>query len=79
MPAKTPSGVVLCLDSYPALGVRSNPVHLPGTPEKGGQMGAVRDSFPDRNRATDSLRPPSPDRMRPLPPSRFKPSAHRVE
>ncbi len=37
-------------------------------------MGAVRTSFPDRNRAADSLRPPSPDRMRPLPPSRIVPT-----
>ncbi len=37
-------------------------------------MGAVRDRFPDRNRATDSLRPPSPNRMRPLPSSRIVPT-----
>jgi len=37
-------------------------------------MGAVRDSFPDRNRATGSLRPPSPDRMRLLRPSRIVPT-----
>ncbi len=37
-------------------------------------MGAVKDSFPDRNRATDSLRPLSQDRMRPLPPSCIMPT-----
>ncbi len=37
-------------------------------------MGAVRDRFPDRNRATGSLRPPSPDRIQPLPPSGIVPA-----
>ncbi len=37
-------------------------------------MCAVRDSFPDRIRATDSLRPPALNRMRPLPSPRIVPT-----
>ncbi len=37
-------------------------------------MGAVRDSLPDRNRATGSLRPLSPDRMQSLRPSGVVPA-----
>ncbi len=37
-------------------------------------MGAVRDSFLDRNRASGTVRLPSPDRMQPLPSSGIVPA-----